>query len=490
MNELGLTPQDVRAARALIQWSQAELAKVADVSVSTIADFEKGLRTPIPNNLIAIRRAFESAGVQFTPAGPTIFSELSLHIMTQAGVTEMRFRYALDGAAAVQQIIATFGSAEGDGVELEPVQTASPTLKAAIDALIQQHGSAVPPLNKLKKIISSLGDNEYFLLLPEYPATTVEKLRLERYLHSLNHPEDQSADERIDDLFGLLLERYNISSPRTDQRTLIGAERDPRTCRFCGRTAAGGATFKKAAHVIPTALGNDHLKSAEECDECNGYFGCETEPSLIAMLDLQRVFLGTQGRGKNDGRPKLRFGEDILLHDGERVNIQSKSVIKDASDTFVVNLGRGAPLTPSSVYRALVKMVVSVVDEEELPHLKETIEWVRHGTHSERPLPKVASSVIPLPLNPSAQITIYTRRHSHPHLPHIVGEFRLGCYIYVFAVPFSDQDQWDLVGFFDEASFQETFKHYFQAAKWMQQDLSRQDKVVMSPRLKFVRRSS
>jgi transcriptional regulator with XRE-family HTH domain len=83
----------VRAARALIQWSQAELAEAAGVGVSTIADFEKGSRTPIANNLGPVRRAFEGAGVRFTPAGPTIFCELSLHIMTQASATEMQFRY-------------------------------------------------------------------------------------------------------------------------------------------------------------------------------------------------------------------------------------------------------------------------------------------------------------------------------------------------------------------------------------------------------------
>jgi transcriptional regulator with XRE-family HTH domain len=469
-----LTPEDVRAARALIQWSQTELADAAGVGVSTIAEFEKGSRTPIANNLGAIRRAFEGVGVRFTPAGPTIFCEISLHIMTQASATEMQFRYTPDGAAAVQEIVAAFGAVEGNAVELNAVQTAT----------------ATPQLNKLKKIIGSLSDGEYFLLLPERPDTTADKLGLERYLHRLNHPEDQGTDEGVDDLFGLLLERYDMSSPRTDRRTLIGAEQDPRTCRFCSRTAAAGATFKKAAHVIPTALGNDHLKSAEECDDCNDYFGRETEPSLIAMLDLQRVFLGTQGRGKNDGRPKLRFGEGTLAHDGKKVIVQSRSVTKDASETFVVDLGKGAALTPSAVYRALVKMIVSVIGKEQLPHLKETIEWVRHGTHSDRPLPKVASSVIYLPPNPSAQITVYIRRHSHLRLPHIVGEFRLGCYVYVFAVPFSDLDQWDLVGFFDDADFKESFKHYVEAAQWVHQDLSGQNKVLMSPQLKFVRSSS
>jgi transcriptional regulator with XRE-family HTH domain len=500
MSQFELAPEDVRAARALLQWSQAELASAAAVGVSTIADFEKGLRTPIANNIGAIRQAFENVGVRFTPTGPTIFSELSLHLMTQVNTTEMQFRFSAGDATAVQEILATFGSINGDSIELNQVQTASPTLKAAIDVLLQHHASAVPPLNKLKKIIGSLADDENFLLLAAPPTTTADKLGLERYLHRLNHPQDHQESDGIDELFGLLLNRYNMSSPRTDRHTLIGSGRAPKKCLFCTKTSEDGATFKKAAHIIPTALGNDYLKSAEECDDCNDYFGRETEPSLIGMLDLQRVFLGTQGRGKNDGRPKLCFGENIFARDGERINtvahdgekviVRANSVTKDESGLFEVNLPKGISLIPSAVYRALVKMVVAVVDKRQLPHLEETIAWVRYGNHSDRPLPKVASSVIYLPPNPSAQITVYTRRDPHPRLPHIVGEFRLGCYIFVFAIPFSKQDQWNLVGFFDDANFQETFKHYVQAAQWTQQDLTKATTVVISPRLRFVPRSS
>ncbi len=54
-----------RAARALIEWSQSTLAENANLSESTIRDFEKGRRVPSPNNLSAIRRALEAAGVDF-----------------------------------------------------------------------------------------------------------------------------------------------------------------------------------------------------------------------------------------------------------------------------------------------------------------------------------------------------------------------------------------------------------------------------------------
>jgi transcriptional regulator with XRE-family HTH domain len=63
-------PQDIsreqcRAARALMDWSQAELAEASKVARQTVVDFERGARTPYPNNLAAIRSALEAAGVVF-----------------------------------------------------------------------------------------------------------------------------------------------------------------------------------------------------------------------------------------------------------------------------------------------------------------------------------------------------------------------------------------------------------------------------------------
>lgn len=483
-----ISQEDVRAARALIQWSQGDLAKAASVGVSTIADFEKGMRTPIANNLDAIRRAFEGAGVTFTPTGPAIFGEGSLYFMMESDSGELRFRYRLDHALAVQEIIATFGKVDGNSVELSMEQLVTPALRTALDGLIAKHGSTVPQLNKLKQKIGKLGDGEYFLLMPAGPTSTADRFRLENHLHVLNHPGEQPIDSGPENIFSLLLERYNMKNPRTDRRTVIGVGQQLRTCRFCHRTAEKGATFRKVAHVIPTALGNDHLKSTEECDDCNEYFGGATEPSLIAMLNLQRVFLGTQGRGKQDGRPKLKFSGATIMNDGEKVVLQAGPALRNENGTFEVDLGRGAPLVPMAVYRALVKIALSVVDEVQLPHLRETIEWVRHALHSEKPLPLVAMSTINLPPDPSAQITVYTRREPHPRLPHIVGEFRLGCYMFAFAVPFSAEDQWDLVGFFDDSTFRETFQHYMLAAQWVQQDLSGTAQVVPAPRLRFVRR--
>jgi DNA-binding transcriptional regulator YiaG len=60
-----MKPEQCRAARGWLDLSQGDLANVAGVSLSTVRDFEKGRRDPIPNNLKAIRAALEARGIAF-----------------------------------------------------------------------------------------------------------------------------------------------------------------------------------------------------------------------------------------------------------------------------------------------------------------------------------------------------------------------------------------------------------------------------------------
>ncbi len=71
---MSLLASQCRAARAMLGFSQRDLAKHAEVAHRTIADFETGSRTPHPRTLKAIRETLEKNGVVFIdsdPAGPT-----------------------------------------------------------------------------------------------------------------------------------------------------------------------------------------------------------------------------------------------------------------------------------------------------------------------------------------------------------------------------------------------------------------------------------
>ncbi len=61
-----ITPAQCRAARGLVDMDQRTLAEGAMVTPGVIIDFEKERRVPTRNNLAAIQRVLEEAGVEFT----------------------------------------------------------------------------------------------------------------------------------------------------------------------------------------------------------------------------------------------------------------------------------------------------------------------------------------------------------------------------------------------------------------------------------------
>lgn len=55
----------IRAARALLEIKQAELAKSAGISLATLNNIERGVSDPRASTLSAIQSALEAAGVLF-----------------------------------------------------------------------------------------------------------------------------------------------------------------------------------------------------------------------------------------------------------------------------------------------------------------------------------------------------------------------------------------------------------------------------------------
>src|SRR4051812_40275972 len=60
-----LTSAQSRAARALLDWTQQQLADVSQVGNATIRNFESGKASPQASTLAALQRALETAGVIF-----------------------------------------------------------------------------------------------------------------------------------------------------------------------------------------------------------------------------------------------------------------------------------------------------------------------------------------------------------------------------------------------------------------------------------------
>jgi transcriptional regulator with XRE-family HTH domain len=77
-NDVVITPSQIRGARALLNWSQEQLAKAAGMSLTTIRDYEnerRGWREDEKEGagqaiggLAAIRHTLENEGVRFLPS--------------------------------------------------------------------------------------------------------------------------------------------------------------------------------------------------------------------------------------------------------------------------------------------------------------------------------------------------------------------------------------------------------------------------------------
>ena len=70
-----ITPEQCRMARAGLHISQADLARRANVATATIAEFEKGRRTPYGRTVRDIQLALEEAGAVFVDGGVTLTAE-------------------------------------------------------------------------------------------------------------------------------------------------------------------------------------------------------------------------------------------------------------------------------------------------------------------------------------------------------------------------------------------------------------------------------
>ncbi len=82
--------RQIRAARALLEWSQADLARAAGMAVSSIKAIESCASTPRRETLEAIAAAFEAGGIDFCPpSGVRMKSDVVTVHQGRDAVTEL-----------------------------------------------------------------------------------------------------------------------------------------------------------------------------------------------------------------------------------------------------------------------------------------------------------------------------------------------------------------------------------------------------------------
>jgi hypothetical protein len=397
----------------------------------------------------------------------------SIFFMTEGDGFSIELKPANEETGSIYlDLLSCFGEVEDGCLKLASEQQATLKLKSQISAFVDHHSKNQPILNRLKSKISSLPDDQYFLILQDIPSDTSAILKHEVYISALNEIGNTEgiADkfkkkmELYDKHSGDMLNKYDINAPRNDRRTIIGnIKKSSRCCRFCRKTEIEGATFKKVAHAIPEGLGNKNIILGDECDDCNEYFGNEIEPALIEYLDIYRVFLGVKGKS---GTPKLKYKNGQMQNADGMPIVVSQNVEKVSDKEIKVRLDSSKKYTPVKLYKALCKITLSTIDEVHIPDLKKTIEWLNNSHAEEKCLPKVAVNVVHSGFSKEPQVVNYVRKIDSEDTPHIVSEFRIGSFVYVYAIPFSSKDSKDFSDSESYQTFWNTFNHYSGVGGW------------------------
>lgn len=163
----------------------------------------------------------------------------------------------------------------------------------------------------------------------------------------------------------------------------LGSKANQR-CRFCGNTSPD-VSFRKIAHAVPESLGNKTLTTYYECDTCNGTFGTGIENDLGNWSKPIRTL--AQIRGKS-GVPTLKSEKDgwRIEYDQSLLNVTAYEdnppvEVDLASKEAVFTLTRDA-YTPVSVLKAFMKIDLTLLPEEEIPHFAHLMAWVRSADYT------------------------------------------------------------------------------------------------------------
>lgn len=68
----------VRTARALVDWTQPDLATAAGIALATLKRFEKGYRVPTDRTLANLLKVLKKAGVEFHHNGKRLGVSISV----------------------------------------------------------------------------------------------------------------------------------------------------------------------------------------------------------------------------------------------------------------------------------------------------------------------------------------------------------------------------------------------------------------------------
>lgn len=240
-------------------------------------------------------------------------------------------------------------------------------------------------------------------------------------------------------------------------RTYIGRKG---VCRYCGCKDA--SKFKNVSHTFPESLGNKWIVSLDECDGCNKVFSVYDDAlsnSVSPFLTLGGV-KGKENKIRQTGRSR---GMSVMSRQApnapSRISIlirgvnASEHVFTDPAtgNIRMVYPVAGVPFKPRHAYKALVKMAIALLPEDELENYKKLRAWILDPNDNNCcSLLEVGLSFASVGNAPPLAVGVLLRRTEEQDLrPRIVFVFSAGSVclqIYLRSDSLDDQLPLDLPG--------------------------------------------
>lgn len=157
-----------------------------------------------------------------------------------------------------------------------------------------------------------------------------------------------------------------------------------KSCRYCGKSEPE-ASFNTAAHSCPELLGANNFLNFEECDECNNEFS-KFESHLSKFFLPYLAVLRVKGKKKAPEFHSRTEQGDELTRTTVRASAPEKlELIVGKDDDVVIDRDRKhlsirfrlPPHKPLYVYKALVKIGLALLPQENVDQYQILFDWIK-----------------------------------------------------------------------------------------------------------------
>lgn len=334
-------------------------------------------------------------------------------------------------------------------------------------------------IRKLMGFLKGLTDGDFFYYFNEEKTSVVERRTAIYCLKAIKNGNPYSATlhNRIFSYYSQMSIMFEMLSFGYDglEEWIGEPVENKRICRFCGKSVPS-VSFKKIAHAIQDALGNKLLFCYEECDTCNHDLAM-VEDQFRILMDFRRSIFRIPR--KDTTKAAKVVGKDFIIvpdTKGDPIMYLMKEYIADSIDTtkpFVHHFELKSPVVNEQMYKALCKMVIDMLPTCELPHFKNTIEWIKSKNFMPDTLPSIWLINLPCdkPIFRQPILDVFlNNQHNIQNTPYCTSVVWFYDIAYIFIVPLVDIDAGQYKYDINLKKHWDFMKKWLGLCQWQQQD--------------------